>query len=39
VEAQRASAAGGRTLELTNLSKPVRDLFDVSGLSGVLRVT
>ena len=39
VEAQRASAAGGRTLELTNLSTPVRDLFDVSGLSGVLRVT
>ena len=39
VEAQRASAAGGRTLELTNLSKPVRELFDVSGLSGVLRVT
>ena len=39
VEAQRTSAAGGRTLELTNLSKPVSELFEVSGLSGVLRVT
>lgn len=39
VDAQRTSAAGGRTLELTHPSPPVRELFEVSGLRGVLRVT
>jgi len=39
VDAQRRSAAAGRTLELTRPSESVRNLFEVSGLSGVLRVT
>ncbi len=39
VEAQRRSAAGGRTLEIAHPSAPVRNLFEVSGLRGVLRVT
>lgn len=39
VDAQRRAAAGGRTLEIAHPSVPVRDLFDVSGLRGVLRVT
>lgn len=38
VDAQRRSAAGGRTLEIVHPSAPVRDLFEVSGLRGVLRV-
>lgn len=39
VDAQRGSSAGGRTLEIAHPSAPVRNLFDVSGLRGVLRVT
>lgn len=39
VDAQRRSAAGGHTLEIARPSTPVRTLFDVSGLRGVLRVT
>lgn len=39
VEAQRRSAAAGHTLELARPSAPVRNLFEVSGLSGVLHVT
>ena len=39
VDAQRRSAAADRCLELTHPSDPVRHLFDVSGLRGVLRVT
>lgn len=39
VDAQRRSAAGGRTLEIAHPSKAVKDLFDISGLRGVLRVT
>jgi anti-sigma B factor antagonist len=39
VDAQRRASAGGRTLEITHPSTPVRNLFDVSGLRGVLRVT
>ena len=39
VDAQRRSAAAGHSLELTHPSAPVRHLFDVSGLRGVLRVT
>ncbi|HMJ77526.1 MAG TPA: STAS domain-containing protein [Iamia sp.] len=39
VDAQRRSSAGGRTLEITHPSTPVRNLFEVSGLRGVLRVT
>ncbi len=39
VDAQRRAAAGGRTLEIAHPSAPVRDLFEVSGLRGVLRVT
>ncbi|QYG92303.1 STAS domain-containing protein [Iamia sp. SCSIO 61187] len=39
VDAQRRAAAGGRTLEIAHPSAPVRNLFDVSGLRGVLRVT
>jgi anti-anti-sigma factor len=38
VDAQRRSAAAGRTLEITRPSRPVRDLFEVSGLRGVLQV-
>lgn len=38
VDAQRRASAGGRTLEIAHPSAPVRDLFDVSGLRGVLRV-
>jgi anti-anti-sigma factor len=39
VDAQRRASAGGHTLEITHPSTPVRNLFDVSGLRGVLRVT
>lgn len=39
VDAQRRASAGGRTLEITHPSTSVRNLFDVSGLRGVLRVT
>jgi len=39
VDAQRASAASGHTLDLTHPSPAVRALFDVSGLRGVLRIT
>jgi len=39
VDAQRRASAGGRTLEITHPSTPVRNLFEVSGLRGVLRVT
>lgn len=39
VDAQRQSAAAGHTLELRNPSPVVRNLFEVSGLSGVLWVT
>lgn len=39
VDAQRRASAGGRTLEIAHPSAPVRTLFDVSGLRGVLRVT
>ncbi len=39
VEAQRRSSAAGRSLEIARPSDPVRNLFDVSGLRGVLRVT
>jgi anti-sigma B factor antagonist len=39
VDAQRGAAAGGRTLEITRPSTQVRNLFEVSGLRGVLRVT
>jgi anti-sigma B factor antagonist len=39
VDAQRTSAAGGRTLELAHPSLAVRELFEVSGLRGVLHVT
>lgn len=39
VDAQRGQAAAGRTLEIRSPSLPVRDLFEVSGLRGVLRVT
>lgn len=38
VDAQRRSAAGGRTLTIAHPSEAVRNLFDVSGLRGVLRV-
>ncbi len=39
VDAQRDSAAQGRTVEVTCPSDPVRELFEVSGLRGVLHVT
>lgn len=39
VDAQRRSAGSGHTLELARPSETVRNLFEVSGLSGVLRVT
>jgi len=39
VDAQRRSSAAGCCLEIAHPSDPVRDLFDVSGLRGVLRVT
>lgn len=39
VDAQHRASAGGRTLEIRHPSPPVRNLFDVSGLRGVLRVT
>ena len=39
VDAQRSSAAAGRVFELTHPSASVKNLFDVSGLRGVLRVT
>lgn len=39
VDAQRRSSAAGRSLEITHPSDPVRNLFDVSGLRGVLRIT
>lgn len=38
VDAQRRAAAGDRTLEIVHPSTPVRNLFDVSGLRGVLRI-
>ncbi len=38
VDAQRRSAAADRTLTIAHPSDAVRDLFDVSGLRGVLRV-
>jgi anti-sigma B factor antagonist len=39
VDAQRRASAGDRTLEIAHPSTPVRNLFEVSGLRGVLRVT
>lgn len=39
VDAQRGSAAAGRSLEIRSPSLAVRNLFEVSGLRGVLRVT
>lgn len=39
VEGQQASKTSGTSLELTNLSAPVRNLFEVSGLRGVLHIT
>jgi len=39
VDAQRVAAASRRTFELTHPSVAVRELFEVSGLRGVLRVT
>lgn len=38
VDAQRRAAAAGRRLEIAHPSTPVRNLFDISGLRGVLRV-
>lgn len=39
VDAQRRASSGGRTLEVAHPSVAVRNVLDVSGLRGVLRVT
>ncbi|CAN5690469.1 hypothetical protein BH24ACT4_BH24ACT4_22280 [soil metagenome] len=39
VDAQRDQAAAGHRLEVADPSDPVRELFEVSGLRGVLHVT
>ncbi len=39
VDAQRDSAAADHVLEVAHPSGPVRELFEVSGLRGVLHVT
>lgn len=39
VDVQRASAAAGHTFEVAHPSEAVRQLFEVSGLRGVLHVT
>lgn len=39
VDAQRGSSAGGHQLVIHDPSPTVRDLFEVSGLRGVLRIT